>query len=350
MNRFTRVLLAVALIGATAQVRPALAAARPFRIGVVYWSMNILGQVGMRQGLERAARDLNRQHPHKPVRLIPYIGGEGEAGVRNQIAAMDRLIALKVDAIILQPIDSAALSKPVIAANRAGIPVVAYDQYVLQGQLACYVTSNNHLAGHLDGEYLAYHFRGRSPANPLRLVIVEYPYVSSTVERVDGLLDALNEAKLPYRIVGRYEAVEPTGGMRAGRQIVRAHPPGTIDAVFCVNDGGGLSVLRELRRAHRQDLVMATVDGEPGAVREIRRGGLIGIDTAQFMGAIGAESMRCTYRLLSGERIPRLVVLTVYPLTRRSLEEYPGWMGPVPAVIRKAWPPHGKVPGVQLTW
>lgn len=341
---------ALASIGAVVGPDPAVAAPQPLRIGVVYWSMHIPGQVGMRRGLEQAAREISRAHPDRPVQLLPFVGGEGEKGVRHQIAAMHRLISLKVDAIILQPIDSAALSKPLLIANRAGIPVVAYDQYVLDGKLASYLTSNNRLAGFLDGEYLAHRFRKRTKRNPMRLVIVEYPYVSSTIERVEGLLDALNEAHLPYKIVARYEAVEPVGGRHAGRQITRNHPPGSLDAIFCVNDGGGLHVLRELQRAHRKDVVMATVDGDPSAIEEIRRGGLIGIDTAQFMGPLGAESMRWTYRLLRGERIPRHVLLTVYPLTRESLQAYPGWMGPVPGLVRKPWPPQSQVPGNQLRW
>lgn len=325
-------------------------AARPFRVGVVYWSMAIQGQVAMRRGLEAAAADLNRRHPDRPLQLLPFVGGDGEAGVRNQLMAMDRLLKARPDAIIVQPIDSAALAKPVLAANRAGIPVVAYDQYVTEGKLACYLTSNNVLAGRLDGEYLANRFRDRTPGNPLRLVLVEYPYVSSTVERVEGLRDALSEARLPYRIVGRYEAVEPEGGRRAGRQIVRNHPRGSVDAVFCVNDGGGLNVMRELKRAGRTEVIMATVDGDPRAIAEIRQGGLLGIDTAQFMGPLGAESIRWTYRMLRGERIPRQVLLTVYPLTRQSLDAYPGWMGPIPARIRKPWAAGETVPGNQLLW
>jgi ribose transport system substrate-binding protein len=270
--------------------------------------------------------------------------------VQRQIAAMAQLVPRKPQAIILQPIDSAALSAPVEQANTAGIPVVAYDQYVLKGKLACYLTSDNALAGHLDGEYLANRFRGRTPARPLRLVIVEYPYVSSTVERVEGLRDALNESHVPYRIVARYQAVEPKGGHEAGKRIARAHPRGSLDVVFCVNDGGGLAVMDELERAGRKDLVMATIDGDPRSVAVIRRGGLIAIDTAQFCGPLGAESMRWTYRMLQGQKVPRQVLVTVFPITRQNLAEYPGWMGPIPARIRKPWPPYAPVPGTRLVW
>ncbi|MBO9539398.1 sugar ABC transporter substrate-binding protein [bacterium] len=348
MSRAFRVLLAVCLL--TLCLVSPLGAAPPYVIGVVYWSMAIPGQVAMRHGLEAAAAEINRSRPARPVRLIPFVGGDGETGIRNQIAAMARLVKLRPDAIILQPIDSAALSKPVQEANRANIQVVAYDQYVLKGKLACYLTSNNALAGYLDGEYLAYRFRARTAKNPLRLVIVEYPYVSSTVERVEGLQDALADAGVPYRIVARYEAVEPKGGFQAGRAIAKRHPRGSVDAVFCVNDGGGLSVMRALKEAGRDDILMATIDGDPAAVRTIAQGGPIAIDTAQFCGALGAESLRVTYRLLKGERIPKEILMTVFPITRESLGAYPGWGGVVPPVIRRPWPPHRQVPGNLVRW
>lgn len=343
--RFLLLSCALALVFA-----PPLSAAPPYVIGVVYWSMAIPGQVAMRRGLEAAAAEINRARPARPIRLVPFVGGDGEPGIRNQIAAMARLVKMRPDAIILQPIDSAALSKPVQEANRANIPVVAYDQYVLKGKLACYLTSNNTLAGYLDGEYLAYRFRARTAKNPLRLIIVEYPYVSSTVERVEGLQDALAKSGIPYRIVARYQAVEPQGGKEAGRAIVERHPRGSVDAVFCVNDGGGINVMRAIKDAKRDDIVMATIDGDPASVSTIAEGGPIAIDTAQFCGALGAESLKVTHRLLLGERIPREVLITVFPITRQSLKAYPGWGGAVPRIILRPWPPHEQVPGNLLTW
>lgn len=322
----------------------------PYHVGVVYWSSQIAGQVAMRRGVEQAAAELGARPGARPVRLWPIVAGDGEPGVKRQISAMAELVRRRPDALILQPIDSAALSPSVEQANAAHIPVVAYDQYVLKGKLACYLTSDNTLAGRLDGEYLAYRFRTRTAKTPLRLVVVEYPYVSSTVERVEGLLDALEASKVPYRIVARYEAVEPTGGREVGRRIAKSHPPGSLDAVFCVNDGGGLAVKDELERAHRRDLVMATIDGDPRSVADIRRGGLIAVDTAQFCGPLGAESMRWTYRRLEGQRVPREVLLTVFPITRENAAAYPGWMGPIPARIRKPWPPFADVPPTRLVW
>jgi hypothetical protein len=48
--------------------------------------------------------------------------------------------------------------------------------------------------------------------------------------------------------------------------------------------------------------------------------------------------------------VPRQVLITVFPITRANLAAYPGWMGPIPARIRKPWPPYELVPPNQVTW
>jgi len=112
-------------------------AAETKNIGVLYWSMNILGQVAMRKGLEAEKINLQAAKDNLPtIKLIPYVAGDGDEGVERQITQMEALIEQKVDAIIAQPTDNAALAYPLIKANKANIPVIAYDQYIKKGELA----------------------------------------------------------------------------------------------------------------------------------------------------------------------------------------------------------------------
>lgn len=52
---------------------------KEYRVGVLYWSMNIEGQVAMRKGLEETANNINRELKPKGDRLtlIPYVAGDG---------------------------------------------------------------------------------------------------------------------------------------------------------------------------------------------------------------------------------------------------------------------------------
>lgn len=308
------------------------------RIGVLYWSMNIPGQVAMRQGLEAEAQRLNagaRERGGPQIELLPRVAGDGADGVERQIVQMDEMIRLKPDVIVVQPTDNAALAMPLRAANKAGIPVVAYDQYISGGTLAAYITSDNHQAGYLGGEYLAAQF----PDNvPIRLILVEYPRVSSTVERMDGFLDALRDHGQAYRILKTYKAVEPVSGQQAGRAILNDFPEkNSVDAIFTVNDGGGLSVVDMLAAAGRSEIMVATIDGDPKSVDNIRMRRLTRIDAAQFCGPLGAEAIKAAYRLATGAPTPRHLRVPTFPVTLETLSRYPGWAGPIPAPFTKPW-------------
>ncbi|MBN2705877.1 MAG: sugar ABC transporter substrate-binding protein, partial [Deltaproteobacteria bacterium] len=301
-------------------------------------SMNIPGQVAMRKGLEAEAERINRAQAAScsSIKLLQRVAGDGEAGIEKQIEQMHELLAIPVDCIIIQPTDNAALAVSLRAANLAKIPVVAYDQYISGGRLAAYRTSDNYQAGYLDGEYIASKF---TADQEIRLVLVEYPHVSSTVERVNGFLDALQELGCRYKILKTYFAVEPVGGRQVGLSILHDFPKAnSIDVIFTVNDGGGLAVVEALAHAGRREIMVATIDGDPASVENIRAGRLTIIDSAQFCGPLGAEAMKTAFALLSGEHPPYHALVPVFPVTGESLKSYPGWQGPIPTEFKKSWP------------
>jgi ribose transport system substrate-binding protein len=314
------------------------AAAKVYRVGVLYWSSNIPGQVAMRKGLEKEAASINRKASasgNPGIKLIPRVAGDGPSGIENQIRQMNEIIKSGVDIIIVQPTDNAALAEPLRAANRAGIPVVAYDQYISGGTLAAYRTSDNYQAGYLDGEYIASRFPERKK---ISLILVEYPHVSSTVERVNGFLDALKENGREFLVLRSYTAVEPVSGKKAAAEILRDYPAkGSIDVVFTVNDGGGLPVVKGLAAAGRREIMIATIDGDPESIANIKAGRLTVIDSAQFCGPLGAEAMKAAYEILTGGKPPHHSLVPVFPVTRETMKLYPGWNGPVPKNFKKLW-------------
>ncbi|OQX11644.1 MAG: sugar ABC transporter substrate-binding protein [Desulfobulbaceae bacterium A2] len=312
--------------------------AREFRVGVLYWSGNIPGQIAMSKGLEEEARKTNAAaaaHNRPTVRLMIQTAGDGSNGIENQIQQMKEMILDQVDLIIVQPTDNAALAEPLRLANEAGIKVVAYDQYISGGTMAAYRTSDNYQAGYLDGEYIASRF---TPEQQLRIILVEYPHVSSTVERVNGFLDALDQAGQHYTVLKSYSAVEPVGGKEAGALILQDFPvPGSVDVIFTVNDGGGLAVVDQLAQAGRNEIMVATIDGDPASVENIRQGRLTVIDSAQFCGPLGAEAFKTAYALLIQEKTPYHALVPVFPITRETLDHYSGWTGPIPPPFTKPW-------------
>lgn len=312
--------------------------AKEFRVGVLYWSMNIEGQVAMRKGVEEVALQINQdlKKTKDSLKLIPYVAGDGDAGVANQIKQMDQMIDKdNVDLIIVQPTDNAALVAPLLKANAKKIPVVAYDQYIVKGEIASYITSNNYQAGHLDGEYLASLF---ADDYEVKLILVEYPKVSSTVERVDGLIDALKEEKQKFKIIATFEAVEPVAGKKVGADILARFPDkNSVDVIFTVNDGGGLSVVEAIANAKRNEIKIATVDGDPRSVKNIKTGRNTVIDSAQFCAELGRQSMQVAWKILKGEKYPKKILVPTFPIVKSTVDHYPGWLGKIPKKFEKSW-------------
>lgn len=314
---------------------PFLLLANEYRVGVLFWSENIPGQVAMKKGLESQIEKLNQEalKSGKPI-VVPYffIAGDGEQGIERQIEQFYKLIEMDVDIIIAQPTDSAALREPLIEANKKGIPVIAYDQYIRGGELHSFITSDNFQAGYLGGEYIASYF-GEDIIN---IVLVDYPHVSSTVHRVEGFLQALDDYDQSYRIVKSYKAVEPESGRKAAKDILNELEDSDVDAIFAVNDGGGYALARELQEAGF-DAVIATVDGQPESVEMIKNGKNIKIDSAQFCGEMGRVAMSEAYAVLQGKKSDKMIVIPTFPITKDSLSSYNGWLAKPPMSYKKTW-------------
>ncbi len=311
----------------------------PWRVSVLYWSDTIAGQLAMREGLRRHFKVHNRRAAAgegRTVLLEEHVAGDGEDGVDRQIRQFYQALEQRPDLIIVQPTDSAALAEPLMQANRLGIPVLAYDQYIEGGRLAGLVASDNYQAGYLAGEVIA---AAMPDDRPLRLILVDYPTVSSTVLRTDGFLDALEALNQPYRLLHSYQAVEPMAGRAAARSILRDYPePGSVDVIFTVNDGGGLALRETLIRAGRKDIRLASVDGDPAQVEAIADDdALLLVDVAQLCAVLGEHTARVGLQLLRGEGQGRLYRVPVYPVTHTTLSGYTGWYGRMPAPFTKPW-------------
>lgn len=343
MKRFFRFVVSLFLVACFCSIHCSFAAEPAYRVGVLFWSMNIPGQVAMRAGLEARAEEINRVAAASGTRLVELIcrvAGDGEAGIENQIRQMKELIDQKVDLLIIQPTDNVALSEGLQKANDKNIPVLAYDQYISSGRLAAFRTSDNYQAGWLNGEFIASLY---SKSQVVRLILVDYPNVSSTVERLNGFLDALAKAEIQFKILQTYQAVEPVSGKQAAERILKDFPAsGSFDVVFTVNDGGGLAIAEALFKAGRSEVLHATIDGDPDSVENIRQGRCTVIDSAQFCGPLGEEAMQAAYDLLLGKKVPYHALVPVFPVTRETLSQYPGWKGPIPQGILKSWESLGR--------
>ncbi|MPN58403.1 hypothetical protein SDC9_206108 [bioreactor metagenome] len=48
--------------------------------------------------------------------------------------------------------------------------------------------------------------------------------------------------------------------------------------------------------------------------------------------------MRVAYAVLRKQPVARHVLVPVFPVTRETVDRYPGWQGPLPQSFEKPWP------------
>ncbi|WP_413561513.1 substrate-binding domain-containing protein [Bdellovibrio sp. HCB209] len=317
--------------------------AKDWKVAVLYWSMKIDGQVAMRKGLEEQVEIYNKENKGKnSIVLVPYVAGEGRKGIENQATQMQQALKEKPDVIIIQPTDNSTLASSLQEANSLKIPVIAYDQYIVNGELTAFITSANYNAGQDNGEYVTSLFKSDQV---IKIAVFEYPAVSSTTERVDGFFDSLRAQNTRFKVVGVYQAVDPDSGRTAVKKFLKDFPDkGSVDVVFTVNDGGGLEIVKELQAKKRTEIKHVTFDGDPASVENIKEGKSTVIDSAQFCGELGRETARSLIRVMSGKPVEKKIRVPTFPITKKNLSEYPGWMGvPKAPVAKKVEPTRSAV-------
>jgi len=82
---------------------------------------------------------------------IVYANAKQDASTQNQ--QVDTMITNKVDVLIVDAVDAAAIKSSVQKAKDAGIPVVAYDR-LAQGPISAYTSFDNETVGKTQGEAL----------------------------------------------------------------------------------------------------------------------------------------------------------------------------------------------------
>src|SRR5689334_10978077 len=105
----------------------------------------------------------------------------------QQIQVVENFISRRVSGIVLAPLDSKALVRPVATAMRAKIPVVIMDSGLKSDSYVSFVATDNFKGGQLGAETLGKLLGGKG-----KVILLRYAVGSnSTEERESGFLDVM---------------------------------------------------------------------------------------------------------------------------------------------------------------
>ncbi|HPE64710.1 MAG TPA: ribose ABC transporter substrate-binding protein RbsB [Synergistales bacterium] len=283
MKKLFAVLLVVLLVAA-----PAAAAEKT--LGLVISTLNNPFFVTLKQGAEEAATKAG-------VKLVVLDAQDDSA---KMTAAMEDLIQQKVDAILVNPTDSDAVTPSIMKANAAGIPVLTIDRGASGGQVLCHVASDNVAGGVMAGEFLAKKLEGKG--NVVELVGI--PGTSAARDRGKGFNDAIATFKDIKVVASQAADFSRDKGLKVFENILQAQPE--IAGVFAHNDEMILGAVAAAEAAGRTGIVFVGFDAVDDAVAAVKAGKLAAT-VAQQPAVIGAMGVEKAVAHLGGEKLPEFI-------------------------------------------
>lgn len=221
---------------------------------------------------------------------------------RHQV---EDFITRDVSAIILTPVDSRAVGTTIRAANEAGIPVFTADIACLaeDAEVVSHVATDNYKGGRLAAQAMM-----EALGDSGRVAIVHHPEVESTILRVKGFREELDESGSDIEIVG----VWPGQGARdesykAAMDILTRHQD--LDGIFAINDPSALGACAALEKKGRsEEVVVVGFDGQPEGKKAIRAGKIYA-DPVQFPEKIGRRTVEAIMDYFAGREVPSEILI-----------------------------------------
>src|SRR5262245_50902531 len=166
--------------------RPASGADGPYTIAVIPKGTTHEFWKSINAGAVKAQRELAASGTK--IEVI-WKGPLREDDRDQQIQVVENFMTRRVSAMVLAPLDSHALVRPVHNAVQAKVPVVIMDSDLKSDEYVSFVATDNYKGGLLAGEHMAKLLGGKG-----NVILLRYAVGSASTEaRENGFLDALKK-------------------------------------------------------------------------------------------------------------------------------------------------------------
>ncbi len=245
---------------------------------------------------------------------------DARADVVKQLSQVESFIGQKVDAIVVNPVDTAATKRITEAAVKAGIPLVYVnrrpdDQNLPQGVAT--VASDDFEAGRMQMQYLADKLGGKGNI----VILLGDLANNSTINRTKGVKEVLAkypEIKVDQEQTGiwlRDKAMTLTNDwITQGRQF---------DAVVSNNDEMAIGAAMALKQAGvaKGSVLIAGVDGTPDGVRAVEKGELV-LSVFQDAKKQAYRSVETAMKMINKEPVEQAVWVPFQLITQDNAKDF----------------------------
>lgn len=223
-----------------------------------------------------------------------------DANEEKQVRQVENLIAQKVDAIVIVPMNSKVFNAVVDEAKKAGIKVLSYDRLILGADVDAYISFDNERVGYMQAEAVLkakpegnYYLLGGSPTDNNAKYLRE--------GQLKALKGAIDSGKI--KIVGQQWVPEwsPTNALSIMENALTA-ANNKIDAVVASNDGTAGGAIQALAAQGLAGKV--PISGQDADLAAIKRviAGTQTVTVYKPLKLIATEAAKLTVALVRGQK------------------------------------------------
>ena len=232
--------------------------------------------------------------------------------VTKQTSDIEDLVAKGISVLIVNPVDSDAVTGAVEAAMAKGVKVISVDRAVNGVEIACQIASDNVLGAELATQYIV-----DTLGEGVKVAELEgIPGASAAIDRSAGFH---NVADAKLSVVAKQTAnFDRTEGMSVMENILQAN--GDVQAVFAANDEMALGAVEAISGAGKTVMVMG-FDATDDAIAAIKAGRMAGT-IAQQPALIGSTAVENAVTLIGGTAIAKSIPVEVTLVTKDNANDF----------------------------
>lgn len=232
---------------------------------------------------------------------VKYVNPPNDNDLDVQIQLMDAAILEKPDAILLVPVDSAAIGPEVQKAKDAGIKVIAIGINSIQVPPDVFVATDSVNTSYKAGETMCNAIGGIGNI----LVVLGNPIHAPTQLRQQGFLKAITEKCPNVTIVGTQVANwKPEEAQTIVINTLNAQPD--LAGIYTENDTMGQGAMAALQQLNNKTVKLVTYDCMQVMVEAVRDGNSYA-DICQMPFYEGQKAVDAAVSLLKGETVAPVI-------------------------------------------
>jgi ribose transport system substrate-binding protein len=314
INRKVLVLsIIIMLLGALSGCSSKTSDGKKFTIAVIPKGTTHPFWKSVNAGATKAAADYKAQSVD--VQLI-WKGPLREDDREQQIQVVEGFVSQGVNGIVLAPLDSKALVRPVEEAKKAGIPTAIIDSALESDQITSFAATDNRRGGNLAAARLGEIMGGNG-----KVIMLRYLEGSaSTTDREEGFLEVM-KAKFPgieLLSTDQYAGATRDTAKRMSENLLQRFGD-QVTGVFASNEPantGMLLALQDVGKAGKVSFV--GFDASPQFVDAMKNGQMQGI-VVQSPFAIGELGVKAIVDNLLGRPVEKRIDTGVLMITPENM-------------------------------